>query len=467
MKRILTLLMALSVILAFCACGNGAVGTNETDQTGKVFRAGFGRADMTPKFSLGLSGYDNAETRRSNGVKDPIYMTCVALSDGEQTILLMTADVLGLNGALIERIRTPVYLATGVPMENIFVGATHTHSAPDLSIEDAQKMQFMQLFYDAANKAAMAAMEDLAPAKLQAATAEFPDMTFVRHYLMNDGTYYGSNFGSTRSGFQDHATQKDAQMVLLKLDREEKQDILLMNWQAHPARASQIGYNLISADFVGVVRSTLEQQTGMHFAYFTGASGNQNQDSLISSEKHGMSWYQYGQRLAQYAIQVMNGLKDVEDTQIKTVSIKYEAEIDHSWDYMIAEALEVHNLWKSKGWDAAAAKCKEYNFSSVYQSRAIRQRASKPASERMLVAAFRVGSVGFTAGTYEMFSDHSLYVKEHSPFDINFIITGNFGYIPSTAAYDYRSYEADTGMYARGVGELLAEKYVELLESIQ
>lgn len=466
MKRSLTLLLAVSVLLGLCACG-GLPTENPADTDAKVFQAGFGRVDMTPKFSLGLSGYDNAETRRSTGVKDPIYMTCIALTDGVETVLMITADVLGLNDALIDRIRTPVYLGTGVPMENIFVGATHTHSAPDFSINDAEQMQFMQLFYDAANKSALAAMADLAPAKLQATTAQLPDMTFVRHYLMNDGTYYGSNFGSTRSGFQAHAGEKDDQMVLLKLDREEKQDILLMNWQAHPARASQIGYNYISADFIGVVRSALEEQTGMHFAYFTGASGNQNQDSLIQEERHGMSWVQYGQRLAQYATTALNSLTEIEDTQIKAVSMKQEVRIDHSWDHMISEAMEIHNMWKSDGWDAAAKKCKEYDFSSVYQSRAIRQRASKPATERMLVGAFRVGPIGFTAGTYEMFSDHSLYVREHSPCEITFIITGNAGYIPSAAAYDYRSYEADTGMYARGVGEQLAEKYVELLESLK
>ena len=465
MKRFLALLFVLCLLLSLCACGNKEAGKNDTPE--KVFMAGFGRVDMTPDFSLGLSGYDNAETRRSTGVADRLYMTCVALRYGEDTVLLLTADLLGLNDALIDRIRTPVYLGTGVPRENIFVGATHTHSAPDFSINDAEQLKFMQLFYDAANKAALDAITDLAPAQLQATTAEFPDMTFVRHYLMNDGTYYGSNFGSTKSGFQEHATEKDAQMVLVKLEREEKQDILLMNWQAHPARASQIGYTLISADFVGVVRKALEQETGMQVAYFTGASGNQNQDSLILSEKHGLSWKEYGQQLAQYAQQAMANLKTYEVDGIKAVSEQYEAQIDHSWDYMIAEAFEIHNMWKSDGWDAATKKCKEYNFSSVYQSRAIRQRASKPATERMLVGAFRIGPIGFTAGTYEMFSDHSRYVKENSPYEVTFVVTGNAGYIPSAEAYDYRSYEADTGMYARGVGEDLAKEYVRLLESIQ
>ena len=75
--------------------------------------------------------------------------------------------------------------------------------------------------------------------------------------------------------------------------------------------------------------------------------------------------------------------------------------------------------------------------------------------------------MGFTTGTYEMFSDQSNYVKENSPFDVTVIITGNSGYIPSRAAYDYRSYEADTGMYAPGTAEALAENYVDMLNKVK
>ena len=60
-----------------------------------------------------------------------------------------------------------------------------------------------------------------------------------------------------------------------------------------------------------------------------------------------------------------------------------------------------------------------------------------------------------------------LFRSEHSPFDLTFIITGCSGYIPDPSAYVYRSYEADTGYYASGTGEKLAEEYVEMLKAVQ
>ena len=66
-----------------------------------------------------------------------------------------------------------------------------------------------------------------------------------------------------------------------------------------------------------------------------------------------------------------------------------------------------------------------------------------------------------------MFSDQGLYIKEHSAYDVTFLITGNSGYIPSEAAYAYRSYEADTGNFSAGTAEQLAEEYVRMLSDLK
>ena len=47
------------------------------------------------------------------------------------------------------------------------------------------------------------------------------------------------------------------------------------------------------------------------------------------------------------------------------------------------------------------------------------------------------------------------------------IITGNSSYVPAQVAYTYRNYEIDTGFYAEGSAELLADAYVEMLTSLK
>jgi hypothetical protein len=81
--------------------------------------------------------------------------------------------------------------------------------------------------------------------------------------------------------------------------------------------------------------------------------------------------------------------------------------------------------------------------------------------------AFRVGGVGFTSGTYEMFAESGMQVKEGSPYEFTFLITGNSGYIPSLRNFEYRCYEADTGFYAPGAAEKLVENYIDMLKEIK
>lgn len=465
MKKILSFLLAVAIVCGLCACGGASTAENTQPQAGSTLQAGFGRENITPEKPAGMGGYSDAETRKSGMVLDYIYTTCVAFNEGNTTILVFTIDVCGLIDAQMDAIRTHVTTNTGIPGENIFIGATHTHSAPQVSGNADWKLQL----HNACSNAAKSAIADLAPVTMEAATAKLEGLNFVRHYLMNDGTYYGSNFGSEASGYKAHALDHaDQQLILLKLDREAKKDILMVNWQAHPASAArEYDYTAVSADFVGPLRTKVENETGMHVAYYTGAAGNTNKDSRIESEKHGLDFRKYGEKIAEHVVANIPNLVSVEASGIQTAKLDFNAEIDHSWDHMIDQADEVFDLWKTVGKEAGDNLGKAYGFTSSYQARAIRTRYDKPATEVRQLRAFRVGSIGFTTGTYEMFSDHAEYVKENSPFDITFVITGCSGYIPNKAAYEYRSYESDTGFYASGTGEAMAEEYVKLLNAIK
>jgi hypothetical protein len=205
----------------------------------------------------------------------------------------------------------------------------------------------------------------------------------------------------------------------------------------------------------------------MLVAYFTGASGNQNPESRISADMHRLSWKSYGEALADYAMKALKDLKAVEDSGIQTKQTKVTVEVDHSWDHLVVEANDVFTVWKNQSKAAGDALGRTYGFSSSYQARAIRTRAAMFPSEQMELNVCRVGGIGFVMGSYEMFSDAGLYIKRNSPFDITFVISGNHTYIPSAAAFDYRSYESDTGIYAKGTAEKLAEEFVSMLKDIQ
>jgi hypothetical protein len=475
MKRLITLLLALVMILSLCACNDSQDGENQDTGTAASagLEVGYSRINLTPSYSVGLAGYSDDDQRRSEGFRTYIYLTCIAVRSGADTFLLYTIDALSATRAVQDKMRATITSAVDIPEDHIFVGATHCHSAPTFTTAYEGNDKYYNEFLAACATSAKEAIADLTPSQMLAAAPIITDengkyMNFVRHYEMDDGTHAGSNFGDFSKKIVGHSAESDPQAVLIKFDREgDKKDVLMINFQAHPDRGTELGRFQIAASWIGPLRDELEKLSGLQVAYFTGASGNQNADSKIPEEAHNLDWMGYGTKMGQIFNDKLADLQPVEGTELKQTKVILDLEIDHSWDHMLPQANEVYDLWKSGGKSAGDALGKQYNFTSSYQARAIRSRAAKPATEEMETRAFRIGPIGFTTGTYEMFSTHGLYVKRNSPFEITFLITANSGYLPDVPAYDYRSYEADTGMFAPGEAEELAENYVEMLKTLK
>lgn len=434
---------------------------------GNTLLAGYSRKDFTPEYEVCISGYGDDEVRRSQGISDHMYITCIAVTGENDTVLLFTSDLLSNHPDAADWIRDRVSPLTGVAPDHIFCGATHSHSAPLLYGDQADTVRFREEYLQAATAAAVDAMADRCESKLYAGTKELPRLNFVRHYLMEDGTYSGSNFGDWKLACVAHATETDPRMMLVRFVRQEKPDILLMNWQAHNDTVRETGYYLLSSGYVHHIRQQFETDTGMHFAFFQGASGNQNKNSRIKEEEHGLNWIAYGQRLAKEAQAMLPDLTPVQGTTIKTCQVMFEAEIDHSWDPMIEQAQEVFDLWKNVGKPEGDALGKTYGFSSSYQTRDIIKRYGLPASEEMELNAFSIGDLGFVTSYNEVFSTVGWHVRANAPFEKVFFITGNCRYLPCAAAYDYRSYESDTGLYAKGTAEKVQVKMVEMLHNVK
>ena len=463
MKKTVTLLLVLALVLGMCACGDSSEGGKTDAPAEDALQVGFAKVNITPSYSVSLGGFGDEATRLSEGFVDRLYATCLALTQGEETILVYTIDNQSMGHDIAEVFRKSITEATGIPREKIYLGVTHTHSAP------VKSGQYKDDMHDWLVEAAQKALEDRAPATVLAGTKEIPGMNFDRHYKTDKGTYFGPSFGTVDGVIVGHATETDPQMVLVKFDYidESRKDVLMVNWQAHPASASEVGYNLMSAEFISPLRDELEKLSGMQVAYFTGASGNLVKDSQIDSEKHGLSYIEYGTKMGQLANEALSELKPAEGSGIKTYRQMLTVDIDHSWDNMLEQANEVYDLWQATTKAAGDALAKTYGFTSSYQANAIRRRAKMPLTEDLEINAFSVCGVGFTTGTYEMFATSAKYVKQNSPFDVTFIITGNQYYIPVPEAYDYRSYEADTSNYAKGSAEKLAEAYVAILNNVK
>lgn len=471
MKKIIAYLLVAVLTLALCACGMDPNNPSSTEGTlilGDGLYVGYGKADITPSGSVPLAGYGNANDRMSTDRVTKIYTTCIAMTDGNETVLLFTQDMTKSVDTWTSAVRNKIESELGIPADRVMICSTHTHTAPETYSTNPVIAEYQKPYLEAMVDAAKAALADRAPATLSGAKTEAPGMTFVRHYTTADGVTTDNSyipFGAVLTG---HPTEADDEMLLVKFDRgEDKKDILLVNWQAHPDHCQSFGFTSISADFIGPMRDKLEADTGMQVAYFTGDTGNQTAHSRIRTEENGLGWREYGQKLAQIAADALSGLTPIEGAGIKATQVKFTYAMNHNHEDKIVQAKEVVALGNT---DAAQSLAQKYGIGTYNEASNIIARINRPTEDTAELNAFYVGGMAFITVPFEMFSDNGIYIKENSPFDFTLLCTNANdwnSYLTPAYAYDYVSYESSAGHFAKGAAELVQDEYIKMLNSLK
>ena len=447
--------------------------------------AGFGRADISPVRPTPLGGYGQSQNRLHTTLLDRLFATCIAFTDGAETFLLFTVDAVRSHGPWTDAVRSAMTAAYGIPAGNVQIVSTHSHSAPDtLSDLPVLREEYAKIYTDGLLSAAKQAMDDRSAVKLSCGSVMTEHLTFVRHILMNDGTVAGPNFGRWASGVKGYAVENDPQLLLVKLERADanKKDILMMNFQAHATLTGGFDRTDVSADYIGVCRQKLEAETGMHFAFFLGACGNQTPNSFIPGDNGIMPYADrlpdadrtvrsYGEALACYALELLPGLTPLPGAGSKTAARTVQVKTNKNEDpTRLADARAVVNEWKTADRTAGNKLARALGFDSVYEASAMLGQGSLPEHRDIIVHATRIGGLHFVNVPYEMFSPNSLYIKDNAPGACTMVFTQSnhaWGYITDRKAHEYKCYENFGGGFAPGSGELLAENLVDMLREVQ
>jgi len=92
-------------------------------------RAGAATVDISPATLPALMNGGFLQ-RSANRVVDPLHARALVLSDGRETIALVTVDSCMFPIELCDEIKRRASKQTGIPGNRILISATHTHSAP-------------------------------------------------------------------------------------------------------------------------------------------------------------------------------------------------------------------------------------------------------------------------------------------------------------------------------------------------
>ena len=425
------------------------------------FLSGFGRCDITPVGPTRINS-----SRVSDHILDPLYITCIAVSDGENTALMITVDLRNVYDHITQPGFAAISAATGVSADRIFLTATHNHSAPDVSnIEDESIQRYLKdIFFPKLTECTQLAVADLKPATLTVAQGETEPMNHVRRILLADGTWKGPNTANKSQAERvRHESEADHQLRLIRFIREGAKDILMANWQAHATRTASMDSLAISADYIGACRALVEQEQDVLFAYFQGAAGNVNFVTRIPGRLRYMEHTEVGASLSRTVKELLGDMKPVKAGKLQVKNTGYEAAVDHGRSYLFDAAMQIH---MEKDAEKRQALLEQNGIHSVYEASAIIRRQDLAQTNVIPLSAVCFGDVGIAFTPQEMFDTNGMQLRAASPFKMTFscaYTNGSYSYMPSAAAFPHGEYEVFQCDYVPGTGEACALELARLL----
>lgn len=488
-SRILILLLVCCLVMAGCNTETPVEATTEATTEPVVttnpyvlntdgpfisnLSVGFGRVDISPTEPTPLRGYGYSSGRMSTNIQDPLYATCIALTDSsDKTVLIFSLDLTNSYTEAIDAARQQISQETGIPFDAIMVSATHNHSAPDLeNTAEPSIPRYIESLKAWMAEAAIAALGDRALTRVYVTSAATKNLNFVRRYQLQDGSYAGDNFGNFKAApIACHETEADNQLQLVCFHRENKQDIILANFQTHPHREGGSTNTNVTADIIAPFREKMESTLDCHFAYFTGASGNVNPVSRIESENVTANYVEQGYALADYALEAYSSFQEVPTTSVKITKTVYSAKVDHTFSGWGRYAEEAVNFYLETG-DLGVYKQMFQNsgIKNVYQLNAVAIRSKMAQQVDVPIYAISLGDVAFVTVPFEMFDTNGMQIKKGSPFTTTFVLTcanNNLSYLPSDLAFQRGGYAVDVTLFQRGTAEELVDSYLSMLNTL-
>ena len=436
-------------------------------------RIGYARVDITPEEHVHLTGYGNDAIRLSEEFRDKIYSTCIAFTDeADNTVLLFTTDTMATYDVVTGPLRQQIAEEHGLPFENVQIASTHTHSAPAITMKTPAMEAYREKYCEGAKEAARKALADRAEGSIYVGNAYTEYMNFIRHYKMADGTHAGANFGSWASGVVGHTSQPDTNLQVIKFVRPGTKDIVLVNYQAHPCFTGGIDKRVLSADYIGDMRTFVETKTGAKFAFFQGAAGNHNGNSVDKKEVRTADSAEYGKLLGGYVLKALECTRSVVgDMSVKALRRDMDLPYDHSDGHLVEKAREIYQVWRETYDRPMCNKlAKEIGQNSIYAVGHLIARADRPERGEMSIYALKVGPLGFACAPYEMFGSNGMFIKEWAPYAMTFVVSccnGSKSYLASKLAFRHGCYEVDSRWYPEGTAELLADNFVDMLKELK
>jgi hypothetical protein len=275
----------------------------------QTFKAGSAKRVITPENLIPISGGMGTPVMPT-GKKGDLFARALVMEKGTTRIAIVSIDNIGWPAWLGDRTRR---LIKGISPENVLIGATHTHSAPDAyAFPDEKGNTGADLKYlnwcviqiaDAVNEA----IEKLEPALLRTAVGEAKGKIAYN--------YYAEKLYDPRCGV--------IQAITASGNNKGRVVATLVNYAIHPEILGT-ARKLISPDLCGPLYDRIESKTGGMAIFMNSAQGGMvTADNRQGNGEEANDWdecIRIGSLIADEALRIVETARIQDNPDIYCVS---------------------------------------------------------------------------------------------------------------------------------------------------
>src|SRR4030095_3326337 len=163
----------------------------------RQFRAGAATSNITPW--LGISSNGGMQDRVPQQVHDELHARALVLDDGQTRLAVVTVDSCMVPREILDAAKKLVHQHSGLPIENMLMSATHTHTAGTATpvFQSEANVEYQLFLTRKIADSVRMALNNLEPARVGWGVGSLPQHVFNRRWKMKPGTVLPNPFGGT------------------------------------------------------------------------------------------------------------------------------------------------------------------------------------------------------------------------------------------------------------------------------
>jgi len=446
----------------------------------KVFKAGTSLSNITPWYGTSLAG--SMSDRVATSINDELYVRSFVLDDGATTLAIALVDACMVEREYVDAGKARASEATGIPMENMLVAATHSHSAGTCAhiFQSDADPEYTTFVSRRIGDGITAAWQNRVPARIGWGSGSVPDEVFNRRWHLKEGAMSENPFGRNDDKVRMNPPRAsddlikpagpiDPEVAILALETVEGKPLgLLANYSLHYVG----GVPGVSGDYFAVfanrIAELLKARDTFVASMSNGTSGDINNINFaVPAEERGSGEQMIlvGNKVAAEVLRAYSYIAFQDWVPLAAAQKEITVGIRKPTPEEVEEARALLAAAKSENRELRGLR-------EIYANCTV-DLAEYPDTDDLILQALQIGDLGIAAIPCEVFVEIGLAIKDQTPFKQSFTIelaNGYNGYLPTEAQHalgGYETWRAKSSRLEVTAANVIQQTVIDLLNELK